>query len=119
MDRYFGTIALTKLKHAIVDLKNGKKGIVLPIEDNYIFSSENGLFMPVNVIIKEELDQYDNIGFISQQLPTEIFKQIGEEKAKELKLPILGSLKPKNGKYQDMNTGDAQYAIEEDNELPF
>ena len=95
----WGSIALTKLQHVILEKagQGGKiiKGIFLPIDANLFTEKDGAVYMSVNVKVKEEEDQYKQHGFISKTTDTKLWKTLdeaGKKKAKELS-PILGSIK--------------------------
>lgn len=90
---YVGSIALTKLKSALITTKKGTKAILLPINENYFTEKDGSVYLNVGVLIRDEQDQYGQNGFISHKLSTEKYKELGSEKAKEIQLPILGNLK--------------------------
>ena len=78
--------------------------------------------MPVNVIVRDEQDKYGQNGFISQNVGSEKYKELGKDKVKELNLPILGNIKdfstPSNN-----DAGAVHQAVvmegEENDDLPF
>jgi ABC-type metal ion transport system substrate-binding protein len=84
-----GSMALTKLQSAIITTKKGTKAILLPIESNYFTEKDGAVYLNVSVVVREEQDQYGQNGFIAQKLDTEKYKELGKEKANEIKLPIL------------------------------
>jgi hypothetical protein len=88
-----GSLALTKMQSAIITTKKGAKCILLPIESNYFTEKDGSVYLNVSVVVKDEADQYGQNGFISQKLSTEKYKELGSEKAKEIKLHILGNIK--------------------------
>ena len=104
-----GTIDLMKLQHAVMQMPNGSGGtvecIVLPIDSNYIernqYTKSTGevvhqLNMAVNVWVNDQPDQYGQDGSIQQNLPTGIYKALGQQAAQTIKLPTLGNLKDFN-----------------------
>ena len=111
---YAGSVALTKLKHALTVSKSGKQLLVLPIDDNFLQVKDNAVYMNVNVVVRDEQDQYGQNGFISQKMSTEKYKELGEV-AKDIKLPILGNIKD----FTQNNSGDTAGASQElANDLP-
>ena len=88
-----GSMALTKLQSAIITTKKGTKAILLPIESNYFTEKDGAVYLNVSVVVREEQDQYGQNGFIAQKLDTEKYKELGKEKANEIKLPILWKIK--------------------------
>lgn len=117
-----GSIALTKMTSAIITTKKGNKAILLPIDENYFTEKDGAVYLNVNVIVRDEQDTYGQNGFISQKLDTAKYKELGKEKANELKLPILGNIKDfSSGGNDAANT--THYAEpmnpEEDDDLPF
>lgn len=119
---YAGSIALTKLQSAIITTKKGAKCLLIPIEKNYLTEKDGAIYMNCNVVVKDEIDQYGNHGFISQKMNTETYKSLGKEKANEIKLPILGNIKNFVGQNNDnagTTTIEAPMNPEEDDDLPF
>jgi hypothetical protein len=117
-----GSLALTKMQSAIITTKKGAKCILLPIEINHLTEKDGSVYLNVSVIVRDEADQYGQNGFISQKLSTEKYKELGAEKAKEIKLPILGNIKDFSGNTND-GTGATYVAEpvnpEEADDLPF
>lgn len=116
---YNGSIALTKLNSAIITTKKGNRAIIIPIEENYLLEKDGAIYMSVNVITKDEQDQYGQNGFISQTLPSDKYKELGKDKAKEISLPILGNIK----NFQSNDSSGAEViqgeTNPEDDDLPF
>jgi hypothetical protein len=117
-----GSLALTKMQSAIITTKKGAKCILLPIESNHFTEKDGYVYLNVSVIVRDEADQYGQNGFISQKLSTEKYKELGAEKAKEIKLPILGNIKDFSGGGNDGS--GATYVAEpvnpeESDDLPF
>ena len=71
---YSGSLALTKLKSAIITTKKGTKAILLPIDENYFTEKNGAIYLNVGVVVRDELDQYGQNGFISHKLSTEKYK---------------------------------------------
>ena len=117
-----GSLALTKMQSAIITTKKGAKCILLPIESNYFTEKDGAIYLNVSVIVREEADQYGQNGFISQKLDTAKYKELGAEKAKEIKLPILGNIKD-FGQNQNDIAGSTQINEpvnpEEADDMPF
>ena len=109
-----GSLALSKIKHVAMTCKgkNGDvRGIFVPFEANKLVVidkkndkgeiTETQVYMPVNVHVKEEADQYGQHGFVSKTLDSKDYKALGtgdaaKAAAKEF-TPILGSIKEFNG----------------------
>lgn len=116
-----GSLALTKLKSAVITTKKGNKAILLPIADNFFTEKDDAVYLNVSVIVRDEQDQYGQNGFISQKLSSDDYKRLGAEVAKNTPLPILGNIKDFSGSAGDSaNTThiDAPVNPEED-DLPF
>lgn len=90
---YSGSLALTKLKSAIITTKKGNRAIVIPIEENFLVEKDGAIYLAISVIARTEQDQYGQNGFISQSVSSETYKELGKDKVKELALPILGNIK--------------------------
>ena len=122
---YAGSLALTKMKSAIITTKKGNKAILLPIDENYFTEKDGSVYLNVSVIVREEQDQYGQNGFISQKLPTDKYKELGAEKGKEIGngLPILGNIKHfENASSKNDSAGTTQVQGQvnpEEDDLPF
>jgi len=119
---YAGSLALTKLKSAIITTKKGAKCLLIPIDANYFSEKDGAVYLNCSVIVRDEQDQYGQNGFISQKLDAEKYKELGAEKAKEIKLPILGNIKNFVGQNNDnegATTIESPINPEEDDDLPF
>lgn len=119
--RLSGSIALTKLQSAVITTKKGNKAILIPIDANYLIEKDGAVYLNVGVVVRDEQDQYGQNGFISHQLGSDKYKELGKEKAQELKLPILGNIKDFSGSNDSEGathfTGETD--PEEDDGLPF
>ena len=120
---YALSVALTKMKHSIITAKSGQKCLVLPIDDNYLTAIEKdgttAVYMQTDVVTMDSEDTNGNWGFQVQKLPSDIWKSLGSEKAKEVKdLPYLGNLKIFVKKSTD-STEPVNIEIEETDTLPF
>ena len=120
---YALSVALTKMKHSIITAKSGQKCLVLPIDDNYLTAIEKdgttAVYMQTDVVTMDSEDTNGNWGFQVQKLPSDIWKSLGSEKAKEVKdLPYLGNLKIFVKKSTD-STEPVNIEIEEADDLPF
>lgn len=116
-----GSIALTKLSSAIITTKKGARCILIPIDANYLTEKDGAVYMSCGVVVREEVDTYGQHGFISQQLPSDKYKELGKEKANEIKLPILGNIKdfsPSNNDSANA-TNIAEPINPEEDDLPF
>ena len=123
LQSYALSVALTKMKHSIITAKSGQKCLVLPIDDNYLTAIEKdgqtAVYMQTDVVTMDSEDTNGNWGFQVQKLPSDIWKSLGSEKAKEVKdLPYLGNLKIFAKKSTD-STEPVNIEIEETDDLPF
>ncbi len=120
--RLSGSIALTKLESAIITTKKGNKAILIPIDSNYLTEKDGAIYLNVGVVVRDAQDQYGQNGFISHNLSSDKYKELGAEKAKEIKLPILGNIKDFAGNGND-SSGATTIADpinpEESEDLPF
>ncbi len=120
--RLSGSIALTKLESAIITTKKGNKALLIPIDSNYLTEKDGAIYLTVGVVVREQQDQFGQNGFISQNLPSDKYKELGKEKANEIKLPILGNIKDWGGNGND-SAGATHIAEpinpEESDDLPF
>ncbi len=78
--------------------------------------------MSVGVVVKDTADQYGQNGFISQNLSSDKYKELGKEEAGKIKLPILGNIKDFSGGGND-SSGTTHIATpidpNESDDLPF
>ena len=123
LQSYALSVALTKMKHSIITAKSGQRCLVLPIDDNYLTLIEKdgttAVYMQTDVVTMDSEDTNGNWGFQVQKLPSDIWKSLGSEKAKEVKdLPYLGNLKIFVKKSTD-STDPVNIEIEETDALPF
>ena len=93
LQSYAMSIALTKLEHGFITTKDGNKCLVIPIEKNYLTVKEDAVYMQTDIVTMDSVDDNGNWGFQVQKLPSDIWKKLGAEKSKEIKLPYLGNLK--------------------------
>ena len=124
LQSYALSVALTKMKHSIITAKSGQKCLVLPIDDNYLTAFEKdgqtAVYMQTDVVTMDCEDTNGNWGFQVQKLPSEIYKSLGAEKAKEIKdLPYLGNLKVFQKKTNDVSEPVNIDLEEEHDDLPF
>lgn len=123
LQSYALSVALTKMKHSIITAKSGQKCLVLPIDDNYLTAIEKdgqtAVYMQTDVVTMDSEDTNGNWGFQVQKLPSDIWKSLGSERAKEVKdLPYLGNLKIFAKKSSD-STEPVNIEIEETDDLPY
>jgi len=119
LQSYALSIALTKLQHGFITTKNGAKCLVIPIEQNYLTEKEGAVYMQTDVVTMDSEDTNGNWGFQVQKLPSEIWKELGSEKAKEIPLPYLGNLKVFAKKTSDASEPINIEPEEEHTDLPF
>jgi len=123
-----GSLALTKLQHAVIQVKNKKgdlvEGVFLPIDHNYFVKGSAGaLYMPFRVVMHQEPDEYGQHGFIAQAMDSKMWKTMPEDQRSEVtdNMPILGnlkdvdSLKQGSGKMQEISEDQITNA----DDLPF
>ena len=118
LQSYALSIALTKLQHQIITAKSGQKCIVIPIDDNYLTEKDGAVYMQTDVVTMDSEDTNGNWGFQVQKLPSDKWKDLGSEKAKEIKLPYLGNLKI-FAKVSNDATPEVNLDLEESSDLPF
>ena len=124
LQSYALSVALTKMKHSFITTKSGKKCLVLPIDDNYLTliekDGQTAVYMQTDLVTMDSEDTNGNWGFQVQKLPSEIYKSLGSEKAKEITLPYLGNLKVFQKKTNDASEPvNLEFKEEEHDELPF
>ena len=119
LQSYALSVALTKMKHSIITAKSGQKCLVLPIDDNYLTEKDGAVYLQTDVVTMDSVDQNGNWGFQVQKLPSEIWKLLGSEKAKEVGLPYLGNLKIFQKKTNDVSEPVNIDLEEEHDDLPF
>ena len=84
LQSYAMSVALTKLQHKIITSKSGQKCIVIPIDDNHLTLKDDAVYMQTDIVTMDSEDTNGNWGFQVQKLPSDIWKSLGSEKAKEL-----------------------------------
>jgi hypothetical protein len=123
LQSYALSVALTKMKHSIITAKSGQKCLVLPVDDNYLTLTEKdgqtSVYMQTDLVTMDSEDTNGNWGFQVQKLPTDIYKSLGSEKAKEVKLPYLGNLKIFVKKQNDASKPVDLDLDSEHDDLPF
>lgn len=124
LQSYALSVALTKMKHSVITAKSGQKCLVLPINDNYLTLIEKdgttAVYMQTDIVTMDSEDTNGNWGFQVQKLPSEIYKSLRAEKAKEIKdLPYLGNLKIFTKKTNDVSEPIEIELEETTDDLPF
>lgn len=119
LQSYAMSVALTKLQHKIIVAKSGQKCLVIPIDDNYLTEKEGAVYMQTDIVTMDSVDDNGNWGFQVQKLPSDRWKALGAEKAKEIKLPYLGNLKIFAKANADAIPEAAIDLEEEPDDLPF
>ena len=119
LQSYSLSVSLTKMNHQIITAKSGQKCLVLPIDDNYLTEKDGAVYLQTDVVTMDSVDQNGNWGFQVQKLPSEIWKSLGSEKAKEIKLPYLGNLKIFEKKTVTDAIEQSNLLDEESDDLPF
>lgn len=116
LQSYAMSVALTKLQHKIIVAKSGQKCLVIPIDDNYLTEKDGAVYMQTDIVTMDSVDDNGNWGFQVQKLPSDKWRALGAEKAKEIKLPYLGNLKI----FAKANTDAVpEVAIDTDDDLDF
>ena len=99
MKKYGTSLDLLKLQNAFVKKFKSKSGqevecVVIPIDQNYLVRGEKGLYLNADTVIRDDEDQYGNVGFVVHKAPSNQWKAASqEEKDKMNELNILGNLK--------------------------
>lgn len=121
LQSYAMSIALTKLESAIITTKKGARCLLIPIDKNHLTEKDGAVYMQTDVVTMDSEDNNGNWGFQVQKLPSEIYKSLGAEKAKEIQLPYLGNLKvfaKRNNDSDNVTQVEGNINPEED-DLPF
>lgn len=118
LQSYALSVALTKLQHGFMTTKKGTKCLVIPIEDNYLTEKDGAVYLQTDVVTMDSEDTNGNWGFQVQKLPSEKYKELGAEKAKEIKLPYFGNLKIFAKKSNDA-VPESAIDMDDDSDLPF
>jgi len=118
LNSYALSVALTKLHHGFITTKKGAKCLVIPIEENYLTEKDGAVYMQTDLVTMDCEDKNKNWGFQVQKLPTDKYKELGAEKAKEIVLPYLGNLKV-FAKKADSVEAQVIEPIDEEDDLPF
>ena len=118
---YSTSIALTKMQHGFITTKAGNKCLVIPIESNYLTEKDGAVYMQCDTVITDFDVEKGTHGFLVQKLPSEIWKKLGAEAAKLIKLPYLSNLKVFAKKNTDAVEATVIEPIDEseDDLLPF
>lgn len=116
-----GSVALTKLPQAAIVSQKGKsgqiRGVFLPIDGNNLVEKDGAVYMDVRIIIRPEKDQYDQDGFITKSLPSQVYKDNKDDKDfLNANQPILGNVR--EWASNPSNTPPVT-EVTEDDELPF
>lgn len=119
LQSYALSVSLTKLQHGFITTKSGAKCLVIPIEQNYLTEKEGAVYMQTDVVTMDSEDTNGNWGFQVQKLPSDKYKELGAEKAKEIVLPYLGNLKVFTKKVNDAVEPLSIQVEEEHDDLPF
>ena len=127
-----GSIALTKLVHVPFEMPSSKekgkmiKGIFIPTEPNFLKEGKEKegvkpIYVNINIIVKDETDEYGQNGFISQQGNIKWSECSDEQKEIFKKLPILGNVKDWSAGSGDDNSGAAsnETFTPQSDDLPF
>lgn len=122
-----GSIALTKLIHAKFVSKKGANCIMIPIDANFLEKDEQGgVYLPVRILVKDEVDQYGQNGFIAKSIGSKAYKAADEAQKKSWKdnekeiTPILGSIKDFSAPTKNANTGAvSSQEFKDEYDLPF
>ena len=119
-----GSINLAKLSHVRMTTKKGAECLLIPIKDNLLEEDKNGnVYMSTRVIIRDEEDQYGQIGFVAKSTPSALYKTQtdAEKEAAKAKNPILGNLKDFTGGGDTPNAAVSGTVKESDgtDDLPF
>lgn len=119
LNSYALSVALTKLQHGFITTKKGSRCLVIPIDQNYLTEKDNAVYMQTDVVTMDSEDTNGNWGFQVQKLPSDKYKELGAEKAKEIALPYLGNLKVFAKKINDAVQATVIETEEEHDDLPF
>lgn len=118
LQSYSLSVSLTKLQHGFMTTKKGTKCLVIPLDSNYLTEKEGAVYMQTDIVTMDSEDTNGNWGFQVQKLPSDKWKELGSDKAKEIKLPYLGNLKIFAKKNND--SVEAMVIDEDvDDDLPF
>jgi len=118
LQSYALSVSLTKLQHGFITTKKGAKCLVIPITENYLTEKDGAVYMQTDIVTMDSVDDNGNWGFQVQKLPSDKWKELGSDKAKEIKLPYLGNLKIFEKKAADAVEATVIDA-EIDDDLPF
>lgn len=118
LQSYALSVSLTKLQHGFITTKKGTKCLIIPIDENYLTEKDGAVYLQTDVVTMDSEDTNGNWGFQVQKLPSEKYKELGAEKAKEIKLPYLGNLKVFTKKSTDAIEATV-IDTEDESDLPF
>jgi len=120
--QYAISINLEKLIHAKIVTKKGANALVIPLDENHIFTGSKGAYLNGTLFVNDEADTYGNIGSIKQNMQggkkwaemSETEKEA--HKAAQKEMPYLGNIKEQAGQVKE--TG-FEAAPEMDDDLPW
>ena len=126
MSNITGSINLSKLKSALMKIKN-KKGdlvecVVIPINDNYLVKGkEGGVYLNIIGYDMEQKPNRKDTHMVKQSVPKEHFEKFTDEQKKEV--PILGNMilwgsanETQNNSFEADSDSEPQ---QDDDSLPF
>jgi len=119
IQNYSTSIALTKMQHGFITTKAGSKCLVIPIESNYLTEKDGAVYVQCETVITDFDVEKGTHGFLVQKLPTEIWKKLGAEAAKLIKLPYLSNLKIFAKKNTDSVDAVVIEPVDDLDDLPF
>ncbi len=123
--RYYGQIALTKFKSAVISVNNKQgeavRGVFIPIGVNHLYEGKKHIYASVGLALHDR-DEYENDGFISQQVSADMYKNADDQQKEEFNnLPILGNIKKSSGVDAGSKDFDATPEVTSDSndDMPF
>lgn len=120
---YSVSIDLEKLVHAKIKTKKGANALVIPLDENRIFSGEKGSYLNATIFVNDEVNEYGQIGSIKQNASAPKGKKwsdLSEEEKQAIKeLPYLGNISEQGGGGSSDGFEDTKEADPETDDLPF
>lgn len=118
MENFNLKVNMAAFKHVVRKMKN-KSGemvdcIIIPLDANYVFTGEKGLWVDITAIAVKE-PKYDDTHILKQGLSKEVYEALTDEQKRAQ--PIFGNMGPwkkgGNNAAANIDTGS------EDDDLPF
>lgn len=95
-------------------LKDGKKVLVIPIEENYLFEGSKGCYLDV-VAYEFKEQHFDDSHYLKVQVKKEVFEKMDENEKKSI--PIIGSMKEITFEFKKVELDNTEPLSEDDDDF--